>query len=583
MSTRPGLHTSARPQHRLVALFAALFLGVFGLVAPAQAEDIAETYVVAGSVAADGTLQVTETITFATAAPDKLEQRLATTRQLLDYTQLNYEITDIKAEAGGADLAPTISQDGDYTVITIDGTKAGAEPIVISYSVKGAAVGLPQVGEQPRMTEVSWRVLQGLSVAVKQVSGEIQLPQGARTNDINCQAGPPSNTVSCKTYASGTFEATYPQFTDGPRGQGEVVILSFSLPQSAVAVNQNLTQRWTLDRAFSAAPLPLGLALGALALGAGALYLLHRTRGLDATGTPTLVARFEPVAAGEERFTLVEKILPGEVGTLADERVDPVDIAATVVDLAQRGHLRIVELPKSSQHAPTDWTFERLSGGEGELHDYERTLLDALAPEGGEAATVSSIGGTIAGVVDTVQDQIYTEVVKEGWFAARPDDVRSNWGRIGLAAVLGALVVLGLLVAFTNFGLLGLVLVGLAVGLITVASQMPRRTAKGASILKGLQGLALSLVTQPIETLPKANAHQEISRVLPYAIVLGGTDRWLQAMVDADEDADVPDPDDLAWYRAPETGTCLTCPARWTRSSPRWKASWSAATDLAVG
>ncbi len=44
---------------------------------------------------------------------------------------------------------------------------------------------------------------------------------------------------------------------------------------------------------------------------------------------------------------------------------------------------------------------------------------------------------------------------------------------------------------------------------------------------------------------------REISEVLPYAIVLGGSDRWLDALVDSDDDA-LPDSSDLSWYHGPE-------------------------------
>ena len=39
----------------------------------------------------------------------------------------------------------------------------------------------------------------------------------------------------------------------------------------------------------------------------------------------------------------------------------------------------------------------------------------------------------------------------------------------------------------------------------------------------------------------------------PYAVVLGGKDRWLQAMVQADDDVDAPDPTAIDWYHAPAT------------------------------
>ena len=87
-------------------------------------------------------------------------------------------------------------------------------------------------------------------------------------------------------------------------------------------------------------------------------------------------------------------VRPGQVGTLVDERVDPVDVTATLLDLAVRGHLRIEELPKSSKYAEGEWTFTRRSGAD-ELRPYERTLLDAVAPEGGGAVAVQQgrIGG----------------------------------------------------------------------------------------------------------------------------------------------------------------------------------------------
>ena len=59
------------------------------------------------------------------------------------------------------------------------------------------------------------------------------------------------------------------------------------------------------------------------------------------------------------------------------------DVTATLLDLAVRGHLRITELPRESAHAATDWTFVRRESTD-KLLDYEHTLLDAVAPIQGE-------------------------------------------------------------------------------------------------------------------------------------------------------------------------------------------------------
>ena len=47
---------------------------------------------------------------------------------------------------------------------------------------------------------------------------------------------------------------------------------------------------------------------------------------------------------------------------------------------------------------------------------------------------------------------------------------------------------------------------------------------------------------------------------LPYAVVLGGWERWLQALVASDDDGDA-DPEDLSWYHAPADWHLAELPA----------------------
>lgn len=529
-----------------------MLVSLVGLSPAAHAESaMASSLVIDGVVAADGTVEVTETLTFDQAGPADLSQRFATTKELLDKTQLEYSISEIQVTGDGQELVPSLSTDGDYEVITVDAS--AAKVVTISYKATGAAVAEPPVAGQEDRTEVSWRFLQGLSVGARSVSGKITLPLAAAVSDMQCQAGPPAATATCSSYSVGTHGSFSPTFTDGPRGAGEVIIVTLTVPASAVASNAVITEKWSLDRAFSVAPLPLGVAAGLLVVGAGLLFLAHRRFGADpASIKPALVAEFEPVAAGEERFVLSSNLRPGEIGTLADERVDPIDITATVIDVAQRGYLTIVELPRDEVHRNVDWTFERRKDP-ADLQDYERTLIDVLAPVDGPAVELSKVNAAILPVISTVQEQIYADVVADGLFAARPDDVRRRWSWIGLGSVIASVLVLLGLIAFTRFAIAGLVLVGLAIGLFWIGQEMPRRTAKGTALLKGLDVLAINLATQPTKNVPANDAYAEISRVLPYAIVLGSFERWLDALVAADDDPGVPDPDDLGWYRAPET------------------------------
>ncbi|GAA1390431.1 DUF2207 family protein [Luteococcus peritonei] len=518
---------------------------------PAHAEPLASTLEVEGSVDAGGALSINETITFQGEAPATLTQRLATTEDAMDRSHYVFSIDNVKASADGTDLAPAVRTDGDYTVIDVDTAKAGGKPITISYVVHGAARAQAPVAGQAERTEVKWRVLQGLSVPVKEVSGTVRTP--GTVSFVNCESGPPVALQPCTTFGAGTHEAPQPTFSDGPRGSGEVVQLDFGLPSSVVASNSVIDHKWSLDRAFSVNRKTLLASLLPLLLGGLALWLLHRRAGRDQVHASrvTPVAEFRPVGPGESRFTVLHDVRPGHVGTVADERVDPVDVTATLLDLAVRGWLRIVQRPDRPNH-PLDWTFERREAGQGELRGFEARLRDAVAPAGAPGVTVSAISPAVEPVVEAVQDDLYEDVVRRGWFERSPQATRSRWAVLGWTALALAVLATLLLVLFTTYGLVGVALSLLGLGALLVAQQMPRRTHDGSALLGGLSALASQLATQPTNQAPAGQEYAELSRVLPYAVVLGGRERWLQALVDADDDA-APDGDDLDWYHAPET------------------------------
>lgn len=529
-------------------LGAALILGP--LAGTARAADSARSYVVEATLAADGALSVDATVTLGEAKPDKLIQTFRTRRQATSTSDYLLTITGLRATAGGNDLGAVVTEDDDATTIEVDPARANGQPIVISYTVAGAVHANPKPDAHEATSTFEWPFLQGLNVGVEEVSGTVNT--GAPVSWIDCRSGNPVAPGACTNWQAGTHEAPVPQFQDGPRGAGEIVMLSFIAPASALAANDEVAHRWTLDRAFTL-NWPTALAtLAALALGGLALWSLHRRAGRDtqAMSHPTLVAEFAPVAEGESEFALVADVRPGQIGTVADERVDPVDVTGTLLDLAVRGHLRIEQL-RTGPHEPMDWSFTRLEGGRGELRDYERILLDSVAPRGAEPVLVSRIAEAVGPVVPDVQDALYDDVVDQGWFEKRPDAARNTFVVAGWAALAAALVVLGLLVAFTEYGLVGLALVALAVGLLWVSQKMPRRSARGSELLAGLHGFASLLQHQRTDQMPRGRELQEISELLPFAVVLGGKDRWLEAMVAADAD-DEADPRVLSWYHAPE-------------------------------
>lgn len=514
------------------------------LALTAHAEGTASTFIAEGNLAKDGTLRVKQTITLTGAVPAELSQRFETREDLVGDRQYVQTLSEITATIEGAEIQPTITTEDRFTTVTVPTN--GSTEIMMSYTVTGAVVTTDSG------TALRWQLLQGLSAQVTQFIATVQIP--TQFSYIKCTAGSPNSTVPCSFAAAGTEGAQIPTFRDGPRGEGEVVAIDIGFPPGGVTANEVIDYRWTLGRAFSAEPLPLALALGLLALGGVVLYGMHRRIGVDRNpdGQISKVAEFVPTGAGQSEFRMVGDVRPGHVGTVADERVDPIDITATLVDLAVRGHLVIIELPRDHEKhefARTDWDIRRIDG-RNDLRPFEQQLIDGITTSGSNVR-VSELASRVQESIGGVQNALYDEVVAHGWFERRPDDTRNRWTQLALAALIISVVVTGVLAAFTIFGLVGLALIAISLGLIFVAQEMPARTAKGAALLGGLGALRSDLMSHPTNQMPPGSELREISEVLPYAIVLGGADRWLDAMVVTDAD-EHPDSYDLSWYHGPE-------------------------------
>ena len=154
----------------------------------------------------------------------------------------------------------------------------------------------------------------------------------------------------------------------------------------------------------------------------------------------------------------------------------------------------------------------------------------------GVEVKVSELPTRVYETIGGVQDALYDEVVANGWFERRPDATRNRWTQLALGALIVAVVITGVLAAFTTFGLVG----------SGPDRARPRADVrgpgdagphrKGAALLAGLGALRSDLMSHPTDQMPPGRELREISELLPYAIVLGGTERWLDAIVAADDD-----------------------------------------------
>ncbi len=549
--------------HRVASVLLAGLVACLAIVGatPARAEgETARSFTFDGALNADGSLTATQTLVF-DEAPSSITQRLALEAPIDPQRSWRYSISDVSATVAGAEVFPRVEHHDDEVVVTLETSGADGEPITLSYTATGSTRS--ERGHDGEWTVMSWRVLQGLSVGAESVEGSLRV--AAIPGMVDCIAGPPGAVAKCQLFGSGTHDSLQPLFEAGSRGPGEQVTFTVGVPASSVTPTAEVVESWSLDRAFTIQWWTVLAALAALLFGGALLYLLHRRTGVDEghDGDVPAVGLFTPVAEGESVFVVPEGIRPGHVGTVADERVDPVDVTATLVDLAVRGHLRIVELPRDA-HGLLDWRLERRDAAtDDDLAGFEHALLAAVAPERGYTL-VSELPATLAPAIGDVQSALYDDVVARGWFESRPDSTRNAWrarGWVGLAVLSVTALAL---VAFTRLGLVALVLVLLGGVLVWIADRMPRRTAHGTRLVEGLSALSSLLETHPTDQMPRDRRLAELARVLPYTVVLGGKSRWLAAMAEADRDK-TPDPRAVDWYHAPESWHLADLPASMTQ------------------
>jgi uncharacterized membrane protein YgcG len=253
---------------------------------------------------------------------------------------------------------------------------------------------------------------------------------------------------------------------------------------------------------------------------------------------------------------------PAVVGTLVDERADVQDVVATLVDLANRGVIGLVEERNPElEGSDLDYRVELLHEPVG-LRDYERTILGAIF-RNEPVVRLSAVKGRFTAAIPLVREQLYREVVRAGLFVAHPEAVRRRYQTLG-----GALVGVGLVGAFLGLAALqpvaeltflpfvALAIVGLAT--LRFAGAMPRRTRLGALEAARWRAFARYL-DQLDDRPPTAEARDEFERYLPYAVALGVDRNWVRKF----SSVGTPAP---AWYRTEPT-IFVPGPGPWPR---RW-------------
>ncbi|MGI5268841.1 DUF2207 domain-containing protein [Nonomuraea sp. CA-218870] len=484
--------------------------------APALAANAGITDEVTMTLGEDGTLHVVEKIT---GGSGELKRTFVTRTRHDDTHDRLYEITNVK---GGA------YADGVLTVTA---------PATVEYDVKGAVTPTGQV------EELRWFAVGGWNVSVDRAAVVVTGP--GQVQNLSCFAGELTSAIGCTTAAM-DHTGTRAEFEQQGLAPGQALTVVVGFPERASGGRPILDERFSLANAFALNPVTGGALAALLVLLLGGVGLLYWTRGRDARVIGHEQGAVNPVQNGH--FSPPDGVRPGQIGTLVDEQADVIDVTATIIDLAVRGYLRIDEQPRQTYDAP-DWLLVRLPHAPANtLLPYEQALHDAIF-EGRDAVLLSQLSGSFTAHLGEVRDALYADVVRQGWFARRPDAERTRWTTIGIVLMVAGVLATAALAWFTSYGLLGLAVI-IAGGALAVGGQyMPAKTAKGAAALAHTLGFREFLFSADLGNVPEKDRVELFSRYLPYAVIFDGVEHWSRLVASVTGNGQ--QADNLYWYHGP--------------------------------
>ena len=530
----------------VAALLCAAVAGLVAGPAPSWAQvggEAIDGYQVDIDVRPDGTIHVREVIDYGFGATSRHGIR----REILVRAHYDgrydriYPIENVQVTASPGTPADVEVKTGNRKVIRIgdpDKTITGSHQYVIDYDVKGA------LNDFPEHVELYWNAI-GTEWSVPIDNPSVTVVTPSPTNGVACFAGPERSSSPCAS--AGSTGSTKTEFSSPDLSLGEGLTVVISLPKGAVAATGPiLDERWAVQRAFAVTPVTAGVGTLLLLLGAGGIGWLFWRQGRDRRTAE------EPVPLFAERdgpvvYRPPDGLRPAQLGVLLDEKADPLDVTATVVDLAVRGYLTIEEIEREGRRSKADWNLTAKKPADADLLPYERDLLASIFADRVDVK-LSELRDTFHTDLKRIEGELYEDSVAHGWFSKRPDRVRSKWLLLGITlSVIGGVLV-AITAAFTHAGLV-FVPVFIAGLVLAIGHRwMPARTPKGSAALSEVLGFRRYIATAEADRMQFAEQENIWATYLPYAIVFGATKRWAKAFdgLGADQQVQV-----SSWYLSP--------------------------------
>ena len=421
-------------------------------------------------------------------------------------------------DSDGRPHGTKVSNEGRYVKIRIgdpDRTVQGAVTYVIRYRVRDA---LSRFAEHD---EIYWNATgHEWNATIARSSATVRIPGTPAADAIQAAGytgafGRTEREVEITRPAPDVVRFVTTRPLD--RLEGLTVAVGFpqglvTFPSALVRVGRFAADNWVLL-------LPLGWL--------GLLFRRYHAQGRDPDAGASVTVMHEPPPG----------LTPGGIGTLIDERVDPVDITATVVDLAVRRHLTIRteerEVLFGLLNRPATIFTREAVAGVGALAPHEIKVMNGLFAAG-EEVEASDLANKFYTHIPGIKQSLYDRLVANGYFDASPDKIRQRWIWLGAAAAGATWLVGTAWMSFRAVASPAAEAVPIAAGALTIlvflafSRAMPRRTAKGVEARQwalGFQEFADRVEGDRLERAA-ADPRQAFETLLPYAMALGVAAGW---------------------------------------------------------
>lgn len=247
------------------------------------------------------------------------------------------------------------------------------------------------------------------------------------------------------------------------------------------------------------------------------LLVLYKLFGIDKNPIKTIIPTYSPP----------ENIKPYLLGSIKDEKVDPRDIVGSIIDLCYRGYIKI-----KSENNNKNYILIRTEKENTDLDEIEILIIESIFSGDEKQINIRELEGKWYKYYKKIKQQIYSLMVKKGFFKTSPELVRSFYIVIGITlflffgsftSVVSSVLseIFGILMIFTPFLFFSL----LGIGLIIISRYMPAKTPLGSKIYSEILGFKMFLSTTDKYRLQRLQP-EEFEEYLSYAIVLEVEKEW---------------------------------------------------------